>query len=71
MADSDICCAKWGDDHDSANETGLRLEFVEIRAFLYPKIAPQNVLQKANFETHFGRPLRAKGDCDVTETHLQ
>ena len=66
-AESDIICVKWGLDHDTA----LWLVLAEIWAFLYPKTAPQNVLQNTNFKAPFGRPLRANGNCDVIETHLQ
>ena len=60
MAESNTFCVKWGDNHDSANGTALRLVFVEIWAFRYPKTDPQNVLQNANFKASFVRPLRAK-----------
>ena len=59
MAESDIFVLEWADDYDFAKGSWLQSVFVELYAFLFPKIGLQNVLQKANFKAMFRRPLRA------------
>ena len=49
----------------------LGLIFVELCAFLSPKFALQNGLEKVLFTATIGMPLRANGDCDVTESYLE
>ena len=53
------------------NGTWLRSVFAELEAFFCPKIAFQNVLQKAYFHVLFVTRLRFNGHCRVTETHLK
>ena len=71
MAESDMFYVKWGADEDGAMEKWLWLLFVELWAFLSPKFALQNRLEKVLLTSTIGVPLRANGDCDVTESYLQ
>ena len=71
MAESDIFYVKWGADDDGAMEKWLWLLFAELWAFLSPKVALQNGLEKVLFTATIGMPLRANGDCDVTESYLE
>ena len=50
---------------------GCEYFFVELCAFLSPKFALQNGLEKVLFTATIGMPLRANGDCDVTESYLE
>ena len=50
MAETDICYAKWRDDHDGAMTKWMRPLFVELRAFLSPKFALENGLEKPVFK---------------------
>ena len=71
MAENDIFYVKWGADDDGVMEKWLWLLFVELWAFLSPKFALQNGLEKVLFTATIGIPLRANGDCDVTESYLE
>ena len=71
ISESDISNEKWGADEDGAMEKWLWLLFVELWAFFPNNFALQNGLEKVLFTATIGMPLRAKGDCDVTESYLE
>ena len=71
MAESGMFYVKWGADEDGAMEKWLWLLFVELWAFFPLKFALQNGLEKVLLTEQIGLPLRAKGDCDVTESYLE
>ena len=71
IAESDIFYVKWRTDEDGAMEKWLWLLFVEVWAFLSPKFALQNVLEKVLFTATIGMLQRANGDCDVTGSYLE
>ena len=71
MAESDIFCAKSGADYDAAIEIWLWLFFAEIWVLPCPKNALQNAPEDPVVNALFGKPLRAKGDCHITETYLK
>ena len=62
---------KWGADDHGAMETWLWLLFVELWAFLSPKLALENGQEKVLFTATIAMPLRTNGDCDVTESYLE
>ena len=71
MAESHIFCANSGSDYNAAIRNWLRRFFAEISALPCQKKAPQNAAQKPVVNALFRKPLRANGDCDVTETQLK
>ena len=71
IAESDIFYVKWRTDEDGAMEKWLWLLFVEVWAFLSPKFALQNGLEKVLFTATIGMLQRANGDCDVTGSYLE
>ena len=71
MAESDIFCGKTDADHDAAIESLLQLFFDDITSLPCPKNGLQNPPEKPVVNALFRKPLRANGDCDVTETHLK
>ena len=50
---------------------GYNYYLLSYEHFYLPKLALQNGLEKVLFTATFGMPLRAKGDCDVTESYLE
>ena len=71
MAESDIFYVKLGAYEDGSLEKWLWLLFVELWAFLSPKLALQNGHEKVLFTATIGMPLRANGDSEVTESYLE
>ena len=71
MVESHIMCKISAAEHIAAFQNKLRLFYAEILALLCPKKALQNAPEKFVVNALFGKPLRANGDCDVTETHLK
>ena len=49
----------------------MRPLFFKLSAYLFPKLALQNGLEKPVFRAIFGMPLRANGDRDVAEKYLE
>ena len=52
-------------------KSGCDIFFLSYEQFYLPKLPSKMGLKKVHFTATIGIPLRANGDCDVTESYLE